>query len=215
MLMVLAGVAQPLAAQTDSAWRASRPAQLPLAQEIALARSAAPPEVSRAATVLVRRSGRYDVASEGTNGVTCYVARSWPESIEPHCFDAEGAATILPIHLREAELQEQGQSRAEIERDRDEGLRTGRFHLPTRPAMTYMMSSGQILFDDDGKPVGKWHPHLMIYVPYITSTALGLGEPPSTKAAVVVDEGSPTANIMIVLPQFVDPEPPGSSPDPR
>jgi hypothetical protein len=68
--------------------------------------------------------------------------------------------------------------------------------------MSYMMSSEQVLYDDDGRKVGKWEPHLMIYYPNLTSADLGLGGTPSTQAALVVDEGKAVSNIMIVVKEF-------------
>jgi hypothetical protein len=68
--------------------------------------------------------------------------------------------------------------------------------------MSYMMSSEQVLYDDEGKHVGKWKPHLMIYYPHLTSADLGLAGLPSTQAALVVDEGKAMSNIMIVVEEF-------------
>ena len=68
--------------------------------------------------------------------------------------------------------------------------------------MSYMMSPEQVLYDDDGRKVGQWQPHLMIYVPYVTAESLGLGAEPALDAAVVVDPGTPEANIMIVVRDF-------------
>ena len=65
-----------------------------------MARSAGPATVSSGATVWAVRDGRYEVAQEGTNGNHCFVARTWAESMEPVCYDAEGARTILPIEIR-------------------------------------------------------------------------------------------------------------------
>lgn len=171
--------------------------------EIALARSAAPSEVSTDATVLVWAGDGFETAREGSNGVTCYVARSWPESLEPHCFDVEGSSTILPIHLRQMELWHRGRSNAEIDQEIADGIRTGELRLPSRPAMSYMMSEGQRLINEEGTPVGSWRPHVMIYYPYLTADALGLGPVPSTEAAVVVDPGTPLSNIMVVVSDFV------------
>ena len=84
---------------------------------------------------------------------------------------------------------------------------SGKYRLPRRPAMSYMMSSGQVLYDDDGNRVGRWQPHLMIFYPNLTPADLGLGGSPSPEAAVVVDEGLPLSNIMIVVKDFVDPAP--------
>lgn len=206
LLVFSAILGSPVSAQSAAATRGGSRPLLPRAHEIALARSAAPGEVTTSATVLVLERGRgYIVADSGNNGVTCYVSRSQPESLEPHCFDQEGSQTILAMNLRRAELRELGKTENEIDQDVAEGLRTGRFRLPRRPAMSYMMSSAQVLYNDEGKRVGQWQPHIMIYVPYLTAADLGLGPTPSTRAAVVVDPGKPTANIMIVVKEFVDP----------
>ena len=189
-------------AQSSSSGRAGPRAVLERGHEIALALSAAPTEVSAHATVLAWNGHDFEVARDGSNGVTCYVGRSWPESIEPHCFDEEGSKTILPIHLRQIELQHEGRTAEEIDAEIAEGLRSGRFRLPARPVMSYMMSSEQQLISDDGDPVGAWQPHLMIYCPYLTEAGLGLGAAPSTEAAVVVDPGTPLSNIMILVRSF-------------
>lgn len=174
-------------------------------REIALARSAAPSSVSADATVLVLERGGYVVAEEGTSEVTCYVSRDWEESLEPLCFDAEGSRTILPIYLRRAELRERGLSLAEIEADIADGLRTGRLRLPTRPAIGYMMSSEQVLFAPDGRNVGAWRPHVMIYYPYLEATDVGLGGEPALPV-VMSSPGGATASMIVVVPDFVEPE---------
>src|SRR5262249_43087954 len=45
--------------------------------EIRLARSAAPPSISKDATVMVLGRHGYETAVEGTNGFVCTVDRSW------------------------------------------------------------------------------------------------------------------------------------------
>src|SRR5215471_14408078 len=45
--------------------------------EIALARSAAPPSIAKDATVLVFGKDGYETAVKGTNGFVCNVDRSW------------------------------------------------------------------------------------------------------------------------------------------
>jgi hypothetical protein len=207
VLVLALAVALPLAAQSAAAGRTGPRIMLPREREIALARSAAPPEVSGEATVMVLTERGFEVAETGRNGVTCVVNRSQPESLEPHCFDAEGSATVLPIELRRTELLREGKSLAEIDREIGQGLVAGRYRLPRRPAMSYMMSSGQVLYDDDGTRVGKWQPHLMIFYPNLTPADLGLGGEPSPRAAVVVDPGQPLSNIMVVVKDFVDPVP--------
>lgn len=201
--------AQPLLGQGAEGGRPGPRPVIDHDREVALALSAAPAAVTDQATVLIWNGAGFETARAGSNGVTCYVSRSWPESLEPHCFDEEGSSTVLPIHLREVELWNEGRTRAEIDAVIAEGLRSGAFRLPTRPVMSYMMSAGQELIGDDGTPVGAWRPHLMIYYPYLTPDALGLGPVPSTEAAVVVDPGTPLSNLMIVVSDFV----PVRSPD--
>jgi hypothetical protein len=206
MLLLLIATT-PVAAQSAAAGKTGPRIMLPRGREIALARSAAPAAVSREATVMVLTERGFEIGERGSNGVTCVVNRSRPESLEPHCFDAEGSATVLPIELRRTELLRQGKTSEEINREIGQGLLSGKYRLPRRPAMSYMMSSGQVLYDDDGKRVGKWQPHLMIFYPNLTPADLGLGGSPSPEAAVVVDEGLPLSNIMIVVKDFVDPAP--------
>jgi hypothetical protein len=180
------------------------PPILDRAEEVALARSAAPAGVSAEASVLalVRGLG-YVVAERGTNGVTCLVDRTWPESLEPHCYDREGAETILRLRLRFAELREAGATRAEVDRDREDGIRTGRYRLPSRPVLTWMMSAGQVLYDDDGTFVGAWRPHLMIYYPGLTEEDLGLAGASSAHGPFLSDGGEPTATLIVPMPEFV------------
>lgn len=172
---------------------------LAVSHEIALARSAAPTSIADSASVYVFTDTGYVLAKRGSNGAACYVSRSWPASIEPHCFDSEGASTILPIHMREVELLHRGLSPADAEREIGAGISSGRFQLPRRPAVSYMMSAAQELISDEGKPVGKWRPHVMIYYPFLEG---GAGQP-DMKAAIITGARTATSNIMFVVPEFV------------
>lgn len=187
---------------------------LPPAQEIALARSAAPPSVATEARVWVFAAGTYVIADSGlAEGAACYVGRGWPLALEPHCFDAEGARTIMPIEMRRSELLHRGISGDSVEREIAAGIASGRFRFPIRPAMSWMLSSAQVLFDDDGRRVGAWRPHIMIYYPYLTAEATGTGSNHDLAAGIIVSPGSPMSNIMIVVPKAVDPATQGRSPD--
>jgi hypothetical protein len=201
VLAVLAAVAGTTGAQSDTVSIAGRRPLLPRAREIALARSAAPPEISAQATVLVLTDTGYAIAERGTNDATCFVNRSQPESLEPHCFDREASATVMQVELRRGALRQQGRSAEEIERDIAEGIKSGRLALPRRPAMTYMMSSSQVLYSEKRARVGAWKPHIMLFIPYLQPADLGFGSKTPSDMAVV-DAGTPLANLMIVLPQF-------------
>ena len=196
------------AAQSVAGGREGRRTLLPRAEEIALARSAAPAVVSAKARVLVFTDSGYVVADSGSNGVTCVVNRSWPRSLEPHCYDEEGAVSIMPMELRRTELLHRGTPGRDVEREMAAALASGRFRLPRRPSLTYMMSSAQVLYDDEGRHVGSWRPHVMIYYPYLTNLTLGLGE--GAPGMVVSEEGTPLSTLMLVMPASISPVQPGT-----
>jgi hypothetical protein len=203
LLMLVASAS--LAAGQDTSRRSGHRRLLDRQTEIALARSAAPPSVSAAARVYVLTRNGYVVADPGTSGAACYVGRSWLDSIEPHCYDAEGAATIMPMEMRRVELYSQGRSREEVERVMADGLLDGTWRLPGRPAVTYMMSAAQVLFDDNGKHVGQWKPHLMIFTPFLTNEAIGVTGEPDIRGAMVNGPGTAEANLMVIVKDFIQP----------
>jgi hypothetical protein len=211
-VLVLALAALPANTQETSSRAGPRPI-LNLEAEIALARTAAPPSVSAGARALVLTDSGYTVADYGSadRGVTCVVNRSWRASIEPHCYDAEAAATIMPMELRRNTLRHQSRTEEEIEREIAAGLASGAFKLPSRPALTYMMSARQVLYDEEGRRVGAWRPHLMLYYPYLTNAGVGLAAAPDMRVGMVSDEGQPTATLILIMPGFA-PEP---DPQPR
>jgi hypothetical protein len=206
VLVVLVSLPHQVAGQSSGAGKAGPRELLPREREIALARSAGPASVTAGARVYVLTAAGYVVADSGRTGAACYVSRSWPRSLEPHCFDAEGAETILPMDMRRVELLAQGHPMEHVDREIAAGILAGRFRVPARPAMSYMMSCAQQLISDDGRPVGKWRSHLMIYYPYLTNEGIGMAEGPDLKAAVVVNPGTPEANIMIPVQDFITPE---------
>jgi len=199
-LLLLAFGSLPVAAQKGTGYVA-----LPEAREIALARSAAPAAVSAEATIWVLRNGKFEVAVKGTNGNTCIVSRTWPTSVEPICYDPEGTRTILPIEIRLVESRiRTGDGDAALAAIMTD-IERGAIPLPKRPSMSYMLSSAQILVDDDGTEVGPWKPHFMMYIPYMTSKEMGLfGE---TSQVFVAHDGEPLAHVITVAPAFIDPAP--------
>jgi hypothetical protein len=186
-------VTDPLLAQSR---RGERPAMARDA-EIALARSAAPAAVSAKARVWTWTGSTYVVADSGSSRVNCYVGRPWVPSVEPHCFDEEGSRTVMPILMRRVELYAQGKTDAEADREIAEGLLAGRFRLPSRPAVTYMMSQKQELVNGNGSAVGAWQPHLMIYHPNLTGESVGL---PGFVADLGFVENPGTALSALIVP---------------
>ena len=117
VLTVASLAAASLHAQSYGGGRSGPRPLLPPDQEIALARSAAPAALSDSATIYILTASGYQVGVQGTNGGACYVSRDWPEALEPHCFDPEGAATILPRAMRRVELLHLGRSPEEADRE--------------------------------------------------------------------------------------------------
>ena len=193
LALAFAVVAPPLAAQSR---QGARPVMARDA-EIALARSAAPPAVSGRARVWIWNGSAYVVADSGASRVNCYLGRPWVPSVEPHCFDEEGSRTVMPILMRKVELYAQGKTDAEADREIAEGLLKGRFTLPTRPAVTYMMSQKQELVNGNGSAVGAWQPHLMIYHPNMTGEGVGL---PGFVADLGFVENPGTALSALIVP---------------
>jgi hypothetical protein len=190
---------------TALAQTAATPPVLSETEEVALARSAAPAQVTDEATILVLREGRYHTAAEGSNGVTCMVSRSLPLSIEPICYDPEASRTILPMEIRRIEMRLGGVSPEEVDQRIAEAIGEGELLLPQRPAMAYMLSAGQILYSDAETRVGAFVPHIHLYMPYATAEQFGgLGGGPPAAPAVMFDEGKPTANLIVFVREFVE-----------
>jgi hypothetical protein len=139
------------------------------ADEIALARSAAPPSISDAAEVMVLTSHGYETAAKGTNGWLCLVERGWNAGFDdpvfwnqhirgPICFNPGAVRTVVPAHLQRAQWVLAGLSRDEMRtRAKASALANA---APAPGAMCFMMSKDQYLSDSGG----HWHPHLMFYV---------------------------------------------------
>jgi hypothetical protein len=187
--------------ESRDARRAGRRALLPRAEEVALARSGAPASIADSASVWIFTDTGYVLAERGTNGAACYVSRSWPASIEPHCFDAEGEASIMRIHMREVELLHRGLTPEAAEREIAPALLAGKLRLPTRPAMSWMYSADQKLIGDTGEPAGRWRPHIMIYYPYLQG--LPSAGPPDMHAGMVSGAGTAQSSIIVPVTDFV------------
>lgn len=172
------------------------------AAEIALALSAAPGHVTQQAAVFVLKRGGYVKVREGKNGFTCLVDRYWSRAIEPTCLNPEASATLLPVVLRRAELRERGYAMEEIDSEIDAGYARGAFRLPEKLAIGYMFSSAQDLYTDDGRHLGAWIPHVMIYVPYLTPDEIG-GRGPG--AIIVFRAGRRDAAMIVAVPESIKP----------
>ena len=152
------------------------------AEEVALARSAAPPAISANAQVLVLGAQGYETAVNGTNGFVCIVERSWgagfkdPVFWNPHirgpiCFNPASVRSVLPTYLQRTRWVLAGDSLAQMTEKTKAAIAAGEIRPPEAGAMCYMMSKDGYL-DDVGR---HWHPHLMFFVPHDAAGPAGWG----------------------------------------
>ncbi len=204
--VVLGAVAAPLLGQAEA--YPERPQPLPEAEEIALAMTAAPAEVSAKATIYVLRATGPTRAREGSNGCTCIVSRDLHRgSRYPICYDQEATRSLFPRELMELRLRFEGRSEAEVKRAVTAAYADGTLPHPARPAVVYMMSSRQVLFSSpnpDGRRVGAWHPHLMIALPNATGEQLGFGEDGSAGNLSLDHPGEPSAQLIVPVTWWAD-----------
>src|SRR3954466_10428474 len=136
-------------------------ANTPEAVQIRLAESAAPPEVSKAASIYVLRAHGYELARKGTNAFTCFVDRTRLDTLEPECMDAEGFATTFQARLFAERQRAGGVAEEKIKADIEDGYRSRRFLAPRRPGLIYMLSDYNIIFEDRSQKLMHVSPHLM------------------------------------------------------
>jgi hypothetical protein len=154
--------------------------------EIALARSAAPPAISKDAEVIVLGKDGYQTAVEGKNGFTCVVERAWmnpvdssefwnPKTRGPICYNPQASRSILPYTILRTKLALKGLTRAQIAESMKAAFVSNQIPLPEPGAMSYMLSKDGYL----GDSVGHWHPHLMFHIPNASAASWGANLPDS------------------------------------
>jgi hypothetical protein len=142
--------------------------------EIALARTAAPPSISADAEVLVLGSRGYESAVKGKNGFVCFVERSWaagfddpefwnPKLRAPNCFNPPAARTELPQYLKRTEWVLAGATKQQLREKTRAALGDHSFKTPEAGAFSYMMSKNGYVSDD---AAGPWLPHVMFFIPH-------------------------------------------------
>jgi hypothetical protein len=169
-------------------------AATPEAAQIALAESAGPPDVARDATIFVLGPQGYKQVREGRNGFTCLIARQFPNTVEPECFDAEGTATLVPVRMFVEAERAKGTSEAAIEKAVANGYGSGRFVGPRKPGLVYMLSSHNVVFDPVRKQIIHFPGHLMFYAPNVTEKDVGSGP----GAPDILAPGTPLAMLIVV-----------------
>jgi len=211
LLPLLLGVYAPAYAQEQKA--APYPAMAPIdryriadvQQEIALARSAAPPSISADAEVLVLGSRGYETAVKGSNGFVCFVERSWtagfadpefwnPKLRGPNCFNPPAVRSVLPQYLKRTEWILAGATREQLIEKSRGAYASHEFLAPEAGALTFMLSKQGYLSDAGA---GPWLPHLMFFVARGQAAVWGAGREGSP---VLGADGSPLEPTVLLVP---------------
>ncbi|HUN76353.1 MAG TPA: hypothetical protein VMU40_17710 [Steroidobacteraceae bacterium] len=173
--------------------------------EIALARSAAPPSISKDAEVLVLGRHGYATAVTGTNGFVCFVERSWtagfndpdfwnPKLRAPNCFNPPAVRSVLPQYLRRTEWVLAGNTTAQMIAKARAAVADHRFVAPEAGSLSFMLSKQGYVDPTAG---GPWLPHVMFFVPPGQAVAWGAGLPASPVRGA---EGLPFEPTVLLVP---------------
>jgi len=151
--------------------------------EIALARSSAPPSISADAEVLVLGRRGYETAVKGKNGFVCFVERSWTAGFDdpefwnprlrgPNCFNPAAVRSVVPQYLQRTEWVLAGIGRTQLMEKARAAFASGHFTAPEAGSLSFMLSKRGYLSDD---AAGPWLPHVMFFVPHGQAVAWGAG----------------------------------------
>ncbi len=216
MRRITAGLVFLVMSMQAASVRAQSPKDSPLSEymmtpeaEIAMARSAAPENVSAHATVKVLTAAGYKVAAQGDNGFVCIVMRGWAAPTftpapfrdlvyyaklrAPICFNPVASRTVLLLQELRTKLGMEGKTPDQIAEGVQAAYAKGELPKMEMVAFAYMFSADQ----DLGPGVGPWHPHMMLYTPYYENSMLGGSQVGGALPFVGDDAGTPFAVTVI------------------
>lgn len=212
------------AASTSASAQAAAPAypaRAPIAEymmaspadEIALARTAAPPSISADAEVLVLGPAGYTIAVKGRNGFVCLVERAWdaefanpvfwnPHNRGPDCLNPAAARSVLPHMLERTKWALAGLSIPDMRKRTEAEVAAKTYVMPEPGAMAYMLSKQQYLSDD----AHNWHPHLMFFVA-ADDAAMGANLPGSPLLHAAPSAPDPVSTFLVAVDKWSDGSP--------
>ena len=184
------------------------------ADEIALARSAAPPSISADAEVLVLGKQGYETAVRGRNGFVCFVERSWaagfndaefwnPKLRAPNCFNPPAVRSVLPQYLKRTEWALAGVGKGQMIYKAHAAFASHSFGAPEPGSFSFMLSKQGYLSDD---AAGPWLPHVMFFVPHGQAAAWGAGLQGSPVLGADAGSFGPTV-LFVPVPHWSDGSP--------
>ena len=218
-LAALAGLVCGSGSAAADAAQPAYPAMAPIGQyllasaadEVALARSAAPVSIAGNAEVLTLGSHGYKTAAPGKNGFVCMVWRSWtagfddaefwnPKIRAPICLNAAAVRTVLPGYLERTKWALAGVSKTDMIARTRAAVAANSYILPASGAMSFMMSKQGYLGDGAG---GHWHPHMMFFVAHTDGAAWGADQDGSPVISAQ-DDHEPVTTFFVLVPKWSD-----------
>jgi hypothetical protein len=158
---------------------------MPQADEIALARTAAPANISDRAMIQVLTKTGFEVAQQGGNGSVCMVMRGFsaptytPAQFRdlvydatvraPICFTPPAEQEVLPYYELRTKLALQAKN-------------------PDEMAEAIAVANAKI---------GHWHPHVMVFAPYYNNSMVGESPLGSPFLQGTDDAGTPFSVVVI------------------
>jgi hypothetical protein len=179
---------------------------MPQADEVALAKSAAPQNISDHASIRVFTPSGYRTVHQGDNGFVCMVMRGFtgaptftPVQVRafitydaktraPICLNPQAARSVLPYYDLRTKLGLEGKTADQITEGVQAAYANGEIPKRAEASFAYMWSADQVL-----GPVGHWHPHMMVYLPNYENSMLGNNDPASHLPGIGDDAGTPFA----------------------
>jgi hypothetical protein len=198
--VLLTILSRPMLAQADSV-RLPPVLRIPLEQEIALAKSAAPAAVSDSAEIWALGDRGFEKVRAGTNGYGCIVQRALSgQSLIPRCDDPSGVAALFPVYQLIETMRRDGKTVGEAKKAIADGFRTGTLKTPKHGGFSYMYSvDGYFAAGDRRIP---FTPHAMIYWPNCNTNMLGMktAKDMSGTALGFIDYGTPECTLIVNTP---------------
>lgn len=182
---------------------------MPQADEIALAKTAAPANISGRATVKVLTKAGFELAQQGDNGSVCMVMRGFSAPTyspapfrslvydatvrAPICFTSSAVRAVMPYYELRTKLALEGKDPDEIAAGVEAAYAKGELPKRDEVSFAYMWSARQNL----ASGIGHWHPHVMVFAPYYNNSMVGGNPFGSPLPQLTDDAGTPFAVVVI------------------
>lgn len=168
--------------------------QMPAKLEIRFALSALPPALrGKASVYLLDPAKGYQLARQGTSGLTCVVQRTAWEMGDfrndiyfPVCYDAAGTSTYLKVIMDVARLRAEGMGAAALKAEIEIRYKNKTYSVPEKAGVSYMVGPVmRALAHPEMQVHTMLMPHMMFYAANITNDDIGAAPDPNNPASLL------------------------------